>query len=96
MLPLTISEDDEGVTFQVRVSPRAKRSGVLGTHDGALKVSLTAPPVDGAANAALIAYLAKSLAVARGAVQIQSGETARLKRVRVRGVTVARVMELLS
>ena len=83
------------MTFQVRVSPHAKKNCVLGAHDGALKLSLTAPPVDGAANAALIAYLAKSLAVARGAVQIQSGETARLKRVRVMGVTAARVMELL-
>lgn len=95
MLPISINQDAEGVTFQVRVSPRAKKSCVLGVHDGALKLSLLAPPVDGAANEALIAFLAKALSVARGAVHIQSGEHARLKRIRIAGVTAEHIVGLL-
>ena len=95
MAQLTIVEGDDGVTFSVRVSPRAKKTALLGVHDGALKLSLTAPPVDGVANAALIEFLAKALAVPRSAVQIQSGHTARLKRVRVLGVDSASIKGLV-
>jgi uncharacterized protein (TIGR00251 family) len=65
---------------------------VLGVHDGALKVALTAPPVDGAANAALVALIARSLGVTKRDVELVAGETSKRKTVLVRGVTVAAVI----
>jgi uncharacterized protein (TIGR00251 family) len=76
-----------GVILSVRVIPRAGRSGLAGTRDGALLVRLTAPPVEGAANAELIEVLSRALGVPKRAVSIESGERGRLKRVRVDGVT---------
>jgi uncharacterized protein (TIGR00251 family) len=75
-----------GVIIAVRVIPRASRSRAAGTRDGALLVRLQAPPVDGAANAELIAVIADLLDVSRRAVTIVSGERGRSKRVRVAGV----------
>lgn len=96
MSELEIHEEKGGVSFGVRVSPRASRDAVMGVHDGALKVALTAPPVEGAANAALIALLAKALGVAKRAVTIASGEASRQKRVRVDGVTADDVRRLVG
>ena len=73
----------------VRVIPRAGRSGLAGTRGGALLVRLNAPPVEGAANAELIALLARTFGVARRAVTIVSGERSRQKRVQVEGVAMA-------
>ena len=75
-----------GVRFTVRVQPRASRSEVCGVHGDALKVRLAAPPVDGAANEALVALLADELDVARRSVRIVSGEASRSKTVQVDGV----------
>lgn len=91
---LVIEEKDGVVRFAVRVSPRASREAIAGVHDGALKVALTAPPVEGAANAALIALLAKALGVPKRSVRIVSGESSRQKRVEVEGVDAARVRAL--
>lgn len=75
------------VTFAVRVQPRASQSEVVGEHDGALKVRLAAPPVDGAANEELIRLLAKRFGVARRQVEILGGATGRQKVVRIAGLT---------
>lgn len=75
-----------GVVIDVRVVPRAARSGIAGTRDGALLVRLNAPPVEGAANEELIAVMAKALDVPKRAVSIVAGERGRSKRVRVMGV----------
>lgn len=96
MSELVIDEDGKRVRFGVRVSPRASRDAILGVHDGALKVALTAPPVEGAANAALIALLAKALGVAKRAVTIASGEASRQKRVQIEGVTASEVRRLIA
>ena len=77
----------DGVLIDVRVVPRAGRSGVAGTRDGALLVRLNAPPVEGAANAELIEVLAKLLALPKRALTIAAGERSRQKRVRVAGIT---------
>lgn len=82
---LVVTEQDGGFTFAVRVQPRASRDRVLGVHGGALKVALTAPPIEGAANEALIALVAKGLGVAKSAVRIVRGERSRDKVVRVEG-----------
>jgi hypothetical protein len=71
----------------VRLTPRASREEIVGLRDGVLQVRVTAPPVDGAANAALVRLLAKRLRVGRGAVRIVSGETARTKMIEVDGLT---------
>jgi len=86
MSELRIAEQDGAVTFEVRVAPRASRTRVIGVQDGALKVALTAPPVDGAANEALTKLIAKALGVAKSDVEILRGDRARVKVLRVRGV----------
>ncbi len=78
--------DLEGVTIVVRVVPRAKRDEIVGVEDGALKIRLNAPPVEGKANEALVRFLAKTLGLPKGNVEIVRGETSRNKVVRVRGV----------
>jgi uncharacterized protein (TIGR00251 family) len=76
-----------GVEIDVRVIPRANRTQASGERDGRLLVRLAAPPVDGAANAALIEYLSELFDVPRRAVRIVSGERGRQKRVAVDGVS---------
>jgi uncharacterized protein (TIGR00251 family) len=88
------AESEGGIRFAVRVTPRAKKSAIasaISTADGrpAMSIRLAAPPVDGAANKALIAFLASALGVSRSAVRIVSGETSRLKIVEVTGVSAA-------
>ena len=85
-----------GVLIDVRVVPRAGRSGVAGTRDNALLVRLNAPPVDGAANAELIEVIADVLGVPKRAVSIASGERSRTKRVRVEGISAADAASRLS
>jgi len=79
----------DGVVIAVRVIPRAGRSGVAGSRGDALLVRLTAPPVDGAANAELIDVLSAALSVPRRAIAIVTGDRSRQKRVRVAGIDVA-------
>lgn len=73
------------MNFTVRVVPRASKSEVVGEHDGALKVRIALPPVDGAANEELVKLLAKSFGVSKSAVEIVSGRSSRTKQVRVKG-----------
>jgi uncharacterized protein (TIGR00251 family) len=73
----------------VKVVPRASQSRVEGWQGGVLKVRLTAPPVEGKANAALVALLAKALGIRSANVDIVGGETARTKRVRINGLSAA-------
>jgi hypothetical protein len=91
----SLTEANGGVTFAVRVVPRSSRNQIAGVEGGALKIKLTAPPVEGAANAALIEVIAAWLGVRRSAVSIVSGDKARNKLVRVSGVTREKVMERL-
>jgi uncharacterized protein (TIGR00251 family) len=72
--------------LQVRVTPRARRSAIGEVSEGVLAVRLAAPPVEGAANKALIALLAKALAVPKSRIRIESGEHSRQKRVRILGL----------
>jgi uncharacterized protein (TIGR00251 family) len=93
---LRLLEQRGGVTLQVRVAPRASRAAITGVHDGALKLSLTAAPVDGAANDALIALLADVLDVPKRALSITRGERGRNKTVLVAGTTAERVRAALA
>ena len=76
-------EKDGGLIFNVRVVPRASKSEIVGEHNGALKIRLASPPVNGAANAELIKILAKKLDVPKSAVEIISGQTSKQKQVRI-------------
>jgi len=84
------------VEVTVRVIPRAKRNEFAGERHGALVVRLAAPPVEGAANDALIEFLARALGVPRRAVRIVGGERSRNKRVAIAGVTDAQVRALVA
>jgi len=80
----------------VRIQPRSSKNSITRMEDGSLKIRLTAPPVDGAANEALIGYLAKALAVSKSSVEIVSGHTAREKRIRIIGVSEEDINRLLN
>jgi uncharacterized protein (TIGR00251 family) len=84
-----------GAVLEVLVQPRASRSRVVGEHDGRVKIQLAAPPVDGEANAALVAFLAEACGVKRADVALLAGETGRRKRVRVAGRTADAVAAAL-
>ena len=81
----------DGVTLDVLVQPRASRARLGPVHGDRVKLAVTAPPVDGEANAAVIELVAKALGVGRGAVAVTAGHTSRRKTVAVRGVDAARV-----
>jgi len=85
---------DGSVTFEVRVAPRAGRDAIRGAHGDALKIALAAAPVDGAANEALIAVIARALGIGKRDVEIAAGARSKSKVVRVRGTTVAAVRAL--
>lgn len=95
-MTIPLEARDDAVRIPVRAQPRASRSEIVGEHDGALKVRLAAPPVEGEANRALVKLLAKRIGVPRSAVTVVTGETGRNKVVEVVGVTVAMVRSALG
>jgi len=82
-----VKETSEGVTFAVKVHPRARKDAVTGVVGDALKLSLTAPPVEGRANQALVEFFAEFFEIPRASVTIASGATGRKKVIRVTGVS---------
>ena len=93
---VALTQHGNAVRFAVRVVPRSGRSSIEGALGGALKVRLAAPPVDGAANEALVAFLAGALGVPKRAVRIIRGERSKSKVVEVAGVTAATVRSAAS
>lgn len=91
-----IRETAAGIVVDVRVIPRAKRTAADGVREGALLVRVAAPPVDNAANAALVQFLSDALGVPRRAITIAAGATSRVKRVAIAGVTAAALEPLVS
>jgi uncharacterized protein len=94
MIP--IKETSSGASFAVKVHPRAKKNAITGEVGDALKVSLTAPPVEGRANEACIEFFANLLKVPRSSVTIASGQTSRTKVIRVAGVSAEDVRKRLG
>jgi hypothetical protein len=94
MIP--IRETPGGVTFAIKVHPRAKRNAITGEVGDALKVALTAPPVDGKANAACIEFFAKLLEVPRSSITIAAGQSSRNKLIRVAGLSAVEVEKRLN
>jgi uncharacterized protein (TIGR00251 family) len=93
---IDISEKDGAVTITVRVVPRASRSEITGAVDGALKVRIASPPVDGAANAELIKLFAKALGVSKSSVEIVSGQSSKSKHIRISGIPAEKVRNLFD
>ena len=93
---IELKESPAGTTFSVKVHPRAKKNEITGKVGDALKVALTAPPVDGKAKAACIEFFAKLLNVPRSSVTIAAGQTSRNKVIRVAGLTAQQIRDRLG
>jgi len=91
-----LRNDGDGVILSLHIQPGAKKTEVVGLHGDALKIRLAAPPVDGKANAALVAFIAAKVGVGKTAVEVISGLSARAKRVRVAGISAAHALEELE
>ena len=85
-----------GTLLRLRVQPRASRERLEGVRDGYLLLRLTAAPVDGAANAAGIAFLARALGISRARIRLQAGEKSREKLIHIAGLTPAQVAAALG
>ena len=94
MIPLRVGP--EGIAFSVKVQPRAKQNAITGEVGDALKLCLTAPPVEGRANEACIEFFAKLLKVPRSSVTIASGESSRRKVIRVAGLSAEEIEKRLT
>jgi hypothetical protein len=92
---IPIRDTASGASFAIRVHPRAKKNAVTGEVGEALKISLTAPPIEGRANDACVRFLAELLQVPRSSVTIAAGESSRNKIVRVHGLSASQVAERL-
>ena len=90
-----IKETTDGVHLSVRAVPRASKNEIQGPHNGALKIRLTTPPVDGKANQALIKLLSKSLNIPRSRIELIQGETSRSKIFRISGLNATDCTERL-
>jgi uncharacterized protein (TIGR00251 family) len=93
---IPIKESGGAATFAIKVHPRAKKNAITGVLGDALKVSLTAPPIDGRANDACIEFFANLLKVPRSSVTIASGEGSRNKVIRVSGLSVEEVRKRIA
>lgn len=93
---IDIRETTSGVTLTVRLQPKAKKTAIVGELDGALKLAVTAPPVEGRANEALLRFVAELLKVARSSVTIAAGASSRNKVIRIAGLTAEQVRSRLK
>ena len=91
-----LQDTSDGCTLQVRIHPGARKNAITGTHDNAVKISLTTPPVEGRANEALIAFLADQLRIPKSRIIILTGATSRSKTLRITGKSAAQVQAALD
>lgn len=82
--------------ISIYVQPRASKTEIAGMHDGCMKIRLAAPPVDGAANAALVEFIADRLNIAKSKVRVVTGSSSRRKVIEVDGVSAAQLAQALS
>jgi uncharacterized protein len=95
-LPSYLSDQKDGVLLAVKLQPRASKNEIGGPLGQELRIKVTAPPVDAAANEALLRLLAETLDCPRGAVQLVRGQTSRHKSIRISGLAAAEVAARLS
>lgn len=94
--PVWLRATPDGVRIELLVQPRASRTRVVGEHGDRLKLQIAAPPVDGEANEAVIAFLASTLGVARRDVELVAGQTGKRKSVVIHGADLEQVQERLG
>jgi uncharacterized protein (TIGR00251 family) len=92
----TVRDTAQGAQFALRVQPRASRNAIAGVIGDAVKLAITAPPVDGKANQAVIEFLSDLFRVAKSSIVIVSGETGRNKLIAVRGLSAEQVRKALG
>ena len=85
--PFHILETAKGLEIRIHAQPRARRTGLAGIHDGALKIKVAAPPVDDAANCAIVVFFAALLGLPKSRVRIAAGLKSRNKTLRIEGVS---------
>jgi len=97
---LDLRKTSAGICFKIHVQPKASKNAVTGLYDDALKIRLTAPPVDGAANKMCIAFLSKITGISKSAMAIVSGQTSRTKQIEIQceepGLTREAVIEIIN
>ncbi|MEZ5345026.1 MAG: DUF167 domain-containing protein [Pyrinomonadaceae bacterium] len=93
---IDLLEKEGSLIFAVKVIPRSSKAGFAGDYGGVLKIKVSAPPVDGAANAELVKMISKIFSVSRSNVEIISGESSVLKRIRISGITRSEFFKALS
>lgn len=95
-MPFTVRDTPKGAQFALRVQPRASRTAIVGLIGDAVKLAITAPPVDGKANQAVVEFLSDLFRVPKSSIEIVSGETGRNKLIAIRGVTAEQVRKMLG
>ncbi|MDI9611623.1 MAG: DUF167 domain-containing protein [Acidobacteriota bacterium] len=93
---LDLRETAQGIEVRVHVQPRARRMEIAGTHDRALKLKVAAPPVDDAANRAVVEFLASVLGIAKSSITIAAGAKSRNKTLAIRGLSPAQFLARLG
>ena len=91
-----LTDTPDGAALSLRIVPRAHKNAIQGAHGDALKIRLCAPPVDGAANAALIEFLADTLSLPRARIQLLSGKTSRTKRILLVGMKAGEIRKRME
>jgi uncharacterized protein len=94
--PFSVREGADGVSFAVHVQPRASRCGIIGVLNDAVKIRLTSPPVDGAANDQCIEFFAGLLKVRRRDITIVTGDTSRHKIIKISGITAQQLQTVIA
>lgn len=94
-LSLIISEKTDGCLLKCWIQPRSSRNDVVGIHGDALKIALTAPPVDGKANKELLKFLAKYFSLSKSGIQITAGESSRSKTILINGMRKDNIIKKL-
>lgn len=90
------SEEGSSLLLRIFVQPRSSRNQFCGIHEGEIKLRLTSPPVEGAANESCREFVAKQLKVPKSAVVLISGETSRHKRLRIEGASTEQIKQLIN
>jgi uncharacterized protein len=93
---IQFSEKDNALIFTVKVVPRASKSEIAGEAEGALKIRIASPPIDGAANAELVRLLSKTFDVSKSAVEIIGGETSKTKQIKIKGAQIEKLTAILQ
>jgi len=91
-----IRELSEGLLISINVQPRSSKTEIIGMHENSLKIKLTSPPVEGAANSLLIRFIAKELGISKSRIDLKSGEKSRKKKLIIKGCSKEEVIQKLT